>query len=41
MDGSERRERLNAARLYLVTGSRPGGRSLAEVLEPALRGGSR
>ena len=39
MDGSERRERLNAARLYLVTGSRPGGRSLAEVLEPALRGG--
>ena len=39
MDGSERRERLHAARLYLVTGSRPGGRSLAEVLEPALRGG--
>ena len=39
MDGSERRERLYAARLYLVTGSRPGGRSLAEVLEPALRGG--
>ena len=35
----ERRERLHAARLYLVTGSRPGGRSLAEVLEPALRGG--
>ena len=39
MDGSERRERLYAARLYLVTGSSPGGRSLAEVLEPALRGG--
>jgi thiamine-phosphate pyrophosphorylase len=39
MDGSERRERLRAARLYLVTGSRPGGRPLAEVLGPALRGG--
>src|SRR6478609_8421834 len=39
MDGSERRERLHASRLYLVTGTRPGGRSLAEVLEPALRGG--
>jgi thiamine-phosphate pyrophosphorylase len=39
MDGSERRERLRAARLYLVTGARPGGRPLAEVLAPALRGG--
>ncbi len=39
MDGLERRERLRAARLYLVCGSRPGGRPLAEVLEPALRGG--
>ncbi|MEA2178672.1 MAG: thiamine-phosphate pyrophosphorylase [Solirubrobacteraceae bacterium] len=39
MDGSERRERLGAARLYLVTGARPGGRPLAEVLAPALRGG--
>jgi thiamine-phosphate pyrophosphorylase len=39
MDGSERRERLHASRLYLVTGTRPGGRPLAEVLEPALRGG--
>jgi thiamine-phosphate pyrophosphorylase len=39
MDGSERRERLGAARLYLVTGTRPGGRPLAEVLAPALRGG--
>ena len=29
----------SAARLYLVTGTRPGGRSLAEVLAPALRGG--
>jgi thiamine-phosphate pyrophosphorylase len=39
MDGSERHERLRAARLYLVTGARPGGRPLAEVLAPALRGG--
>jgi thiamine-phosphate pyrophosphorylase len=39
MDGLERRERLRTARLYLVTGSRPGGRPLSEVLEPALRGG--
>jgi thiamine-phosphate pyrophosphorylase len=39
MDGVERRERLRAARLYLVTGARPGGRPLAEVLAPALRGG--
>jgi thiamine-phosphate pyrophosphorylase len=39
MDGWERRERLRAARLYLVTGARPGGRPLADVLAPALRGG--
>lgn len=39
MDGAERRERLRAAQLYLVTGVRPGGRALADVLEPALRGG--
>jgi thiamine-phosphate pyrophosphorylase len=39
MDGVERRERLRAARLYLVTGARPGGRPLADVLAPALRGG--
>jgi thiamine-phosphate pyrophosphorylase len=39
MDGVERRERLGAARLYLVTGARPGGRPLADVLRPALRGG--
>jgi thiamine-phosphate pyrophosphorylase len=39
MDGAERRERLRAAQLYLVTGARPGGRPLGDVLEPALRGG--
>src|SRR5687767_12021897 len=39
MDGAERRERLRAAQLYLVTGARPGGRALADVLGPALRGG--
>jgi thiamine-phosphate pyrophosphorylase len=39
MDGVERRERLEAARLYVVTGARPGGRPLADVLGPALRGG--
>jgi thiamine-phosphate pyrophosphorylase len=39
VDGAERRERLRAAQLYLVTGARPGGRRLAEVLTPALRGG--
>jgi thiamine-phosphate pyrophosphorylase len=39
MDGSERRERLRAARLYFVTGARPGGRPLPDVLGPALRGG--
>jgi thiamine-phosphate pyrophosphorylase len=39
MDGAERRERLHAAQLYLVTGARPGGRPLRDVLAPALRGG--
>jgi thiamine-phosphate pyrophosphorylase len=38
-DGDDRRERLQAARLYLVTPIRPGGRDLADVLVPALRGG--
>jgi thiamine-phosphate pyrophosphorylase len=34
-----RRERLAAARLYLVCDRRPGGRALGDVLEAALRGG--
>jgi len=34
-----RRERLAAARLYLVTDLRPGGRPLDDVLTAALRGG--
>ena len=34
-----RRERLAAARLYLVCDRRPGGRPLGDVLEAALRGG--
>ncbi|MBA2262802.1 MAG: thiamine phosphate synthase [Solirubrobacterales bacterium] len=36
---SDRHVRLDAARLYLVSGARPGGRALADVLRPALRGG--
>ena len=36
---SDRRDRLDGARLYLVSGAQPGGRALAEVLEPALAGG--
>ena len=36
---SDRRDRLDGARLYLVCGARPGGRGLAEVLRPALAGG--
>ncbi|MCP9489552.1 MAG: thiamine phosphate synthase [Solirubrobacteraceae bacterium MAG38_C4-C5] len=36
---SDRHARLLAARLYFVAGARPGGRPLAEVLRPALRGG--
>jgi thiamine-phosphate pyrophosphorylase len=39
MDLSERRARLTAARLYLVCDATPGGRPLADVLVPALRGG--
>lgn len=34
-----RRRRLAAARLYLVSDARPGGRDLEAVLAPALRGG--
>ena len=36
---SDRRDRLDGARLYLVCGAQPGGRALADVLEPALAGG--
>jgi thiamine-phosphate pyrophosphorylase len=36
---SQRRARLAAARLYLVSGAEPGGRALADVLPAALRGG--
>ncbi len=36
---ADRRERLGRARLYLVSGSWPGGRELADVLAPALAGG--
>ena len=36
---SDRRDRLEGARLYLVCGARPGGRELAAVLGPALAGG--
>jgi thiamine-phosphate pyrophosphorylase len=34
-----RRERLAAARLYLICGARPGGRPLQDVLAAALAGG--
>jgi thiamine-phosphate pyrophosphorylase len=37
--GSERRERLAAARLYLVCDANPGGRPLPDVLHPAIAGG--
>jgi thiamine-phosphate pyrophosphorylase len=37
--GSERRERLAAARLYLVCDAHPGGRALPEVIRPAIAGG--
>jgi thiamine-phosphate pyrophosphorylase len=37
--GAERRERLAAARLYLVCDSSPGGRALPEVLRGAIAGG--
>ena len=36
---SDRRDRLDGARLYLVCGAQPGGRALADVLAPALAGG--
>ena len=35
----DRRSRLQAARLYLVCSTRPGGRALEDVLAPALAGG--
>lgn len=35
----DRRQRLQAARLYLIADARPGGRPLADVLGPALEGG--
>ena len=38
-DLSTRRARLDGARLYLVCDLRPGGRTLADVLAPALAGG--
>jgi thiamine-phosphate pyrophosphorylase len=37
--GSERRERLAAARLYLVCDAKPGGRELPDVLRGAVAGG--
>jgi thiamine-phosphate pyrophosphorylase len=36
----DRRERLRSARLYFISDARPGGRPLADVLEPALAGGA-
>ncbi|HEY8582996.1 MAG TPA: thiamine phosphate synthase, partial [Capillimicrobium sp.] len=39
MSAGDRRARLASARLYLVASCRPGGRPLADVLEPALAGG--
>jgi thiamine-phosphate pyrophosphorylase len=39
MSLTDRRARLDRARLYPVTGARPGGRPLADVLPAALRGG--
>src|SRR3954454_6769674 len=39
MSQGERLHRLTRARLYFVSGARPGGRPLAEVLPAALRGG--
>lgn len=39
IDGRGRRERLAAARLYLVCDARPGGRAPAGFLDAALRGG--
>jgi thiamine-phosphate pyrophosphorylase len=37
--GAERRERLAAAKLYLVCDAKPGGRELPEVIRPAIAGG--
>jgi thiamine-phosphate pyrophosphorylase len=37
--GAGRRERLAAARLYLVCDANPGGRALPEVIRPAIAGG--
>lgn len=37
--GETRRERLDAALLYLILEANPGGGPAADVLEPALRGG--
>lgn len=37
--GDARRERLAAARLYLVCDARPGGRELSEVLHATIAGG--
>src|SRR3954451_13733934 len=39
MSQGERLERLARARLYFVSGARPGGRALEDVLPAALRGG--
>ena len=39
MSAGDRRARLATARLYFVCSARPGGRALADVLEPALEGG--
>jgi thiamine-phosphate pyrophosphorylase len=38
-EGRSRRRRLDAARLYLVCDTRPGGRELEQVLPAAIRGG--
>ncbi len=37
--GAERRRRLDAARLYLICDSKPGGRELSDVLRAAVAGG--
>jgi thiamine-phosphate pyrophosphorylase len=37
--GSDRRQRLAAARLYLVCDANPGGRALPDVVRPAIAGG--
>lgn len=39
MPAGDRHGRLASARLYFVCSTRPGGRPLREVLEPALEGG--